>query len=243
MIINYNEFFIEILPDSGKELYNILTNEKSNRISIPNNSQYNTNVWTEIDIIVNDNYNTNLLLEYPDTIGTNYRYLQLDNLPGIRRLEPISNRGLKGIKKYTKNDKLIWSIETKYWFEDNPILEDGLVKIIRIYNTDNNVCDIWTNEVLLSLDDKESIKKDQRERIMTYFKSQQSDLFNLLYVYFNEYINEYLSIGNKQLLIDVLTDASINHTSQIVRETLTQQITTMSGTQITVLDGIILELV
>jgi hypothetical protein len=168
MIINYNEFFIEILPDSGKELYNILTNEKSNRISIPNNSQYNTNVWTEIDIIVNDNYNTNLLLEYPDTIGTNYRYLQLDNLPGIRRLEPISNRGLKGIKKYTKNDKLIWSIE--HIMPQNPdketdwLLIDEEIRKQYIHKIGNLTLTCYNSNLSnKSFIDKTSIKENEKD--------------------------------------------------------------------------------
>ena len=55
--------------------------------------------------------------KYPEVQGMNWQLLQLDNLPGIQRMEPTSDKGLKGIKKYEKEGVLIWSIETKFWFE------------------------------------------------------------------------------------------------------------------------------
>mgnify|MGYP006335172291 FL=1 len=48
--------------------------------------------------------------KYPEVIGMNWQLLQLDSLPGIQRMEPTSNKGLKGIKKYQKDGVLIWSI-------------------------------------------------------------------------------------------------------------------------------------
>lgn len=187
--------------------------------------------------------------KYPEVIGMNYQLLQLDNLPGIKRLEPISDKGLKGEKRYTKDDQLIWSITTKYWFENDSSYTDGVVKIVKLFNVGGAVIDSWTKEVALSVDDKEQILKEQRERILTYFKSQQPALFSLLYTFFKSDIDNYVSVGNKTEFEAVLTDASINHPYQdenniyVVRETLSMQIPTQAGGTTTVLIGILNELV
>lgn len=186
--------------------------------------------------------------KYPEVIGMNYRLLQLDNLPGIKRLEPISDKGLKGEKRYTKDGQLIWSITTKYWFENDSNYNDGVVKIVKLFNMGGDVIDSWTKEVALSIDDKEQILKEQRERILTYFKSQQPALFGLLYTFFKSDIDNYVSVGNKAEFEAVLTDASINHPYQeqgvyVVRETLTMEVPTQSGGTTTVLQGILNELV
>ncbi len=70
MTINYNEFFIEILPEYNKELYNEELDVATNRITTPLSSDLSN--WIERDIILNDNYNTNIHLEYPETIINYY---------------------------------------------------------------------------------------------------------------------------------------------------------------------------
>jgi len=184
------------------------------------------------------------LLEcYPELFGMNLQLLQLDNLPGIKRLEPISDKGLKGEKKYVKDGQLIWSITTKYWFENDAEFPDGVTKIVKLFTIGGDVADSWTKQVELSIDDKEVIRKEQRERILTYFKSQQPELFGLLYTFFKSNIDEYVSVGNKQVFENVLTDASLNHEVQMVKDTLTMTIPTQAGGTTTVLQGILNELV
>lgn len=196
-----------------------------------------------------ENLKIALFEAYPELVGMNYQLLQLDNLPGIKRLEPISDKGLKGEKKYTKDDVLIWSIETKFWFE-NPIeFSEGVIKIIKIYDKAERVVDSWIKKVVLSADDKEEIRKVQRERILTYFKSQQSELYNFLYMFFKSEIDDYIATGNKEAFEVILNDASINHPYQdnngnyIVRLTLLQEVSRQSGGTTTVLNGILDELV
>lgn len=204
---------------------------------------------TSEEIAEQENSKIALFEAYPELNGKNYQLLQLDNLPGIKRLEPISDKGLKGVKKYTKNNLLIWSIETKYWFEENPTFSEGVVKLIKLYDKAERVVDSWTKEVVLSADDKEEIRKVQRERILTYFKSQQSELYNFLYMFFKSEIDDYIKTGDKDKFEAILNDASINHMYQddngnyIVRLTLSQEVPRQSGGTTTVLNGILEELV
>ena len=199
--------------------------------------------------IEQENSKIALFETYPELVGMNYQLLQLDNLPGIKRLEPISDKGLKGVKKYTKNDVLIWSIETKYWFETDAEFSEGVVKTINLYDRAERIVDSWCKKVVLSADDKEEIRKVQRERILTYFKSQQSDLYNFLYMFFKTSIDDYIATGNKETFEAILNDASINHPYQdgngnyIVRLTLMQEVSTQSGGTTTVINGILAELV
>ena len=187
--------------------------------------------------------------KYPEVIGMNWQLLQLDNLPGIQRMKPISDKGLKGIKKYQKDGVLIWSIETKFWFELDSTFPEGVIKIVKIYDLGKRVVDSWTKKVTLSADDKEVIRKEQRERILSYFKSQQSELFNFLYAFFKNEIDEYIRTGDKQKFEDVLVWAKDNHPyhdenqNYIVRLTLSQEIPTQSEGTTTVLNGILDELV
>ena len=187
--------------------------------------------------------------KYPEVVGMNWQLLMLDNLPGIQRMEPISDKGLKGIKKYQKDGVLIWSIETKFWFEQDATFLNGVVKTIKLYDIGERVVDTWINSTSLSPDKKESIRKEQRELIMFYFKSQQPQLFNLLYTFFKNEIDEYIRTGDKQKFEDVLVWAKDNHPYQdenqnyIVRLTLSQEIPTQSEGTTTVLNGILAELV
>ena len=187
--------------------------------------------------------------KYPEVIGMNWQLLQLDNLPGIERMEPISDKGLKGIKKYQKDGVLIWSIETKFWFELDSTFPEGLIKTVKVYDLGERVVDQWQKKVVLSADDKEAIRKEQRERILSYFKSQQSELFNFLYAFFKNEIDEYIRTGDKEKFEDVLVWAKDNHPYQdenqnyIVRLTLSQEIPTQSEGTTTVLNGILDELV
>jgi hypothetical protein len=187
--------------------------------------------------------------KYPELQGMNYRLLQLDNLPEIQRLEPISDKGLKGVKKYVKDGVLIWSIETKFWFENDSNFPEGVVKTVKLYDIGERVVDSWTKKVNLSADDKEVIRKEQRERILSYFKSQQSSLFDFLYTFFKTEIDEYIRTGDKQKFQDVLIWAKFNHPYQdenevyIVRVTLSMEVPRVSGGTTTVLNGILEELV
>lgn len=190
-----------------------------------------------------------LIEKYPELQGMNYRLLQLDNLPEIQRLEPLSDKGLKGQKKYVKDGILIWSIETKFWFEQDSTFPEGVIKTVKLYDIAQRVVDSWTKKVSLSADDKEAIRKEQRERILSYFKSQQSALFNFLYAFFKNEIDEYIRTGDKEKFQDVLVWAKDNHPYQdenqnyIVRLTLSQEIPTQSEGTTTVLNGILAELV
>ena len=70
MITNITDYFIEILSEEGKELYNEELDISTNRITVPNGTDLSN--WIERDIILNDNYNTNIHLEYPETIINYY---------------------------------------------------------------------------------------------------------------------------------------------------------------------------
>jgi len=186
---------------------------------------------------------------YPELVGTNYQLLQLDNLPSIRRRETISNKGLKGRNYYEKNGVLIWSIETKYWFEEDSAFQEGVVKIIKIYDKGERVIDAWINEVEMSADRKQFVLLEQRQLIMIYFKSQQPTLFNFLYSFFKTEIDEYVQTGDKDKFEAILNDAVINHQFQdpegnyTVRDTLVLEVPRQSGGTTTVLNGILDELV
>lgn len=187
--------------------------------------------------------------KYPEVSGMNWRLLQLDNLPNIQRVEPVADKGLKGIKVYEKDGILIWSIETKYWFEVDSQYPEGLIKVIKIYDLGKRVVDQWEKKIALSADDKESIKKEQRERILSYFKSIQPQIFDFLYAFFKSEIDEYIRVGDKQKFENQLLWAKDNHLFQdelgnyIVRETLSMEVPRASGGTTTVLNGILDELV
>ena len=187
--------------------------------------------------------------KYPELSGMNYRLLQLDNLPEIQRLEPISDKGLKGVKKYVKDGVLIWSIETKFWFENDSTFPEGVVKTVKLYDIGERVVDSWINTKALSPDKKESIRQEQRRLILFYFKSQQPQIFDLLYTFFRLEIDEYIQTGDKQKFQDVLVWAKDNHQYQddnevyIVRATLSMEVPRASGGTTTVLNGILEELV
>jgi hypothetical protein len=178
---------------------------------------------------------------YPDLQGMNPKLLSLDNLEGIKRDSTLADKGLKGEKKYRKNGVLIWSSEKKYWFQEDGY-PDGFRRITKIFNLDETVADSWENFYELSEDDKEMFKKNQRELIFEYFKSQQPDLFNLLYTFFKEDIDRYVMKGGSQLAA-TLTDAAENHPVPQVRHTLSMEIETQSGGTVSVLEGILYELV
>lgn len=190
-----------------------------------------------------------LLEMYPEISGMNYQLLQLDNLPNIRRRETISNKGLKGKNFYEKDGVLIWSIETKYWFEIDATYTDGVVKIIKLYDLGERVIDTWINEVAMSEDKKQLVLQEQRKMIMIYFKSQQPELFNFLYMFFKSEIDEYIQIGDKGKIEALLIEASKTNPYQdedgnfIVRLTLQSEVTTQSGGMTTVINGILNELV
>jgi hypothetical protein len=184
---------------------------------------------------------------YPDLQGMNPKLLSLDNLEGIKRDSTLADKGLKGEKKYRKNGVLIWSSEKKYWFQEDGY-PDGFRRITKLFNLDGSVADQWENYYDLSADDKEFFRKQQRELIFEYFKSQQPDLFNLLYTFFKEEIDRYVMKDGNQLA-ETLTNAAANHRYQneqgvyVVRQTLSMEVPTLSGGTVTVLQGILAELV
>lgn len=185
-----------------------------------------------------------------------YRSMQLDNLVGIRRASTLSDKGLKGEKKYYFGGELIWSSEKKYWFEENAPNPNGFVRIIKLFNVDGSIGDTWSVSVDLSEDDKQAFQKERRTIIFEYFKSQQPDLFNLLYTFFSKEINDYIMIGGT-VLNETLTWAKDNHPYignlptangtltdvPVVQIVLSQEIPTQSGGTTTVLQGILDELI
>ena len=222
------------------------------------NGSFLNPIWNGTDFLegatpeeIAEQTNSKLALteKYPELQGMNYRLLQLDNLAEIQRLEPISDKGLKGVKKYVKDGVLIWSIETKFWFESDSTFPEGVVKTVKLYDIGERVVDSWINTKALSPDKKESIRQEQRRLILFYFKSQQPQIFDLLYTFFRLVIDEYIQTGDKQKFQDVLVWAKDNHPYQdennnyIVRLTLSQEVSTQSGGTTTVLNGILDELV
>jgi hypothetical protein len=197
--------------------------------------------WTEVD--ENNALREQLALHvaYPELQGMNYKLLQLDNLEGIRRDSTLADKGLKGEKKYKKDNLLIWSTEKKYWFQEDGY-EGGFRRVVKLFNMLGEVADSWEIIYELSEDDKELFKKQQREMIFEYFKSQQPQLFNLLYAFFKDEIDRYVMKDGEELAA-VLTDAAVNHPVEIVRQTLTMEVPTQSGGTVTVLQGILAELV
>jgi len=183
---------------------------------------------------------------YPNS-ETNYKTLQLDNLEGIKRSSTLADKGLKGEKKYYKDDVLVWSSEKKYWFQEDGYA-GGFRRIIRIFNILGEVHDSWEVFYDLSQDDKELFLEEQRRMIFHYFKSQQAELFNFLYAFFKEEIDNYVVKGGNDLA-NVLIWAQQNHPYQdenqnyIVRLILSQEIPTQSGGTVSVLQGILYELV
>ena len=169
--------------------------------------------------------------------------------PKLIEAQDLLNKGLKGRNYYEKNGVLIWSIETKYWFEADSNFPEGVVKIIKLYDKGERVIDTWINEVEMSADRKQFVLLEQRQLIMIYFKSQQPTLFNFLYSFFKTEIDEYVQTGDKDKFEAILNDAAINHPFQdeegnyIVRITLNSEVPTQSGGTTTVLNGILAELV
>lgn len=197
---------------------------------------------SEEEIIEQNSNKIQLFESYPDLSGMNYKLLNLDNLPDIKRQETLANKGLKGEKKYFKGESLVWSSEKKYWFEQNPINPGGLVRIVKLFSKAGTVIDSWSVYQNLTDDDKQFFLKKQRELIFEYFKSQQAELFQLLYTFFSKEINDYVMIGGTTLA-DTLIDAKDNHESPVVQGTLSMVVPTLSGGTTTVLNGILAELV
>jgi len=197
---------------------------------------------TEEQIFEQNSLKPQILNFFPDFEGTNLRLITYDILPNIQRQETIANRGLKGEKKYFIDGKLVWSSEKKYWFEENPLNPNGIVRVSKLFDCNGNVIDAWSNSNNLTEDDKQFFLKKQRELIFEYFKSQQPELFQLLYAFFSKEINDYVMIGGTTLA-DTLIDAKDNHESLVVKGTLAMEVPTLSGGTTTVLNGILEELV
>jgi hypothetical protein len=232
----YNSNQVIIPMDESSELYQqFLTHLQSG------GSVEQTNYVSETEQALLDADKLALHVAYPELQGMNYKLLQLDNLEGIRRDSTLADKGLKGEKKYKKDNLLIWSTEKKYWFQEDGY-EGGFRRVVKLFNMLGEVADSWEIIYELSEDDKELFKKQQREMIFEYFKSQQPQLFNLLYAFFKDEIDRYVMKDGEELAA-VLTDAAVNHPVEIVRQTLTMEVPTQSGGTVTVLQGILAELV
>lgn len=207
------------------------------------NLYFNTETGEYYDGTTEEELGNRLALHvlYPEVVGMPYKLLQLDNLEGIKRDSTLADKGLKGEKKYRKDNQLIWSSEKKYWFQPDGY-PDGFRRVTKLFKMNGEVADQWENFFVLSADDKEFFKKQQRELIFEYFKSQQPELFNLLYSFFKEEIDRYVMKDGPQLA-ETLSDAAINHPEQLVRDTLSMEVPTQSGGTVTVLEGILAELV
>lgn len=210
------------------------------------------NIWiapegpTEEEVFLKNANILSLHVAYPELSGQNFKLLSLDNLEGIKRDSTLADKGLKGEKKYRKEDLLIWSSEKIYWFQPNGY-NNGFRRITRLFDMNGNVSQEWENYYDLSADDKQVFLKQQRELIFEYFKSQQKQLFNFLYAFFSKEINDYVMTGGNDLR-DTLIDAAENHPYQendqyIVRLTLNMVIPTQTeNVTTTVLQGILDEL-
>jgi len=215
---------------------------------IPYNSETQYLQWdfeNEIfQVVTNQELHGNRLalhVLYPELANMPYKLIQLDNLEGIKRDSTLADKGLKGEKKYKKDGQLVWSSERKYWFQEDGYA-DGFRRITKLYKMNGQVADSWEIFYELSDDDKEFFKKQQRELIFEYFKSQQPELFNLLYSFFKEEIDRYVMKDGPELAA-TLTDAAENHPVQLVRDTLSTVVPTQSGGTVTVLQGVLAELV
>ena len=253
-IDNNNKVFIQSF-EIGKQpdgFFEFIPNEITSSAiclmyDLENNVFYEGATQEEITSI---NENTLALFsEYPELEGLNFKLLQLDNLEMIEREVALSNKGLKGEKKYYRNGKLIWSSQKKYWFEQDSDYKDGFIRTIKLFSLSQKILHQWEVRVKLSLDDRQLFLKQQRELIFEYFKSQQPELFNFLYAFFSKEINDYI-MADGETLRNTLIDAAENHPYQnaeniyIVRVTLNQEIPTQTpGVTTTVLQGIIDELI
>ena len=87
---------------------------------------------------------------YPEVANMPYKLIQLDNLEGIKRDSTLADKGLKGEKKYKKENQLIWSSEKKYWFQPDGYPE-GFRRITKLYKMNGDVADQW--EIFYELSD------------------------------------------------------------------------------------------
>jgi hypothetical protein len=207
------------------------------------NLYFNSETGTYYDGTTEEELGNRLALHvlYPELVNMPYKLIQLDNLEGIKRDSTLADKGLKGEKKYKKEGQLVWSSEKKYWFQPDGYPE-GFRRIIKLYNMNGTVADSWEIFFQLSDDDKEFFKKQQRELIFEYFKSQQPEQFAFLYGYFKEEIDRYVMRGGTELS-NTLINAADNYPLQLVRDALSMQVPTLSGGFTTVLQGILAELV
>lgn len=194
----------------------------------------------EIDAINSATYA--IYKEFPKLRDKEIEFIELHNLKGIERQIPLSNKGIVHEKFYKKNDKLIWSIETVYWDDDNSDFTQGIKKVIKLYSLSETVLETWDKKIKLNEERKETIKREQRRKIFDYLKSQQPTIYNLLYNNFNSNIEDYINTGIKADFEAVLTDAKDNHSDAVVKGTLSTEVPTLSGGTTTVLQGILYEL-
>ncbi|MFN7014558.1 MAG: hypothetical protein ACK4ON_09860, partial [Bacteroidia bacterium] len=91
---------------------------------------------------------------YPELTGHDYKLLNLDNLQDIWRDTALADKGLKGEKKYYREDTLVWSTQKKYWFELDAPYQEGFVRTIKLFKMNGEVADSWSVKVKLTDDDK-----------------------------------------------------------------------------------------
>ena len=90
----------------------------------------------------------------------------------------------------------------------------------------------------MSDEDKARELKIFRENAILYLKSREPQLFNLLYGYFRNAIQDYIDVGDK----DTFEQKLLNFPDPTVQLIFSQEIPMLSGGTITVIDGILAEL-
>lgn len=191
-------------------------------------------------------YNTEINLQlaicsvYPNFINKDVTLIQVDNLNKLVRTTPLSTKGIKGIKYYKYNNDIIWSIESIYWFEVEKEQHDpnGIVKIHTWYNKAGEPHLVTKRFIPRSNEDKELDLKNFRNNAINYLKSAQPQLFSLLYGYFSTDIINYINLGDKEILENALNSSE----DPTVIATLNYELTLPNGSNITVLQGILAEL-
>ena len=219
---NYNNIWVEYQIYPGVDTSHTFLGR--------NDYQYNTEI----------NLQLALLDAYPHYVNKDVTLIPMDNLHNLIRRTPVSTKGVKNRKEYYYNDSIVWSIESVYWFEvEKPDHNDGgIVKIHTWYDKSGSPLIITKRFIPISDEDKARELKIFRENAILYLKSREPQLFNLLYGYFRNAIRDYIDVGDK----DTFEQKLLNFPDPTVQLIFSQEIPMLSGGTITVIDGILAEL-
>lgn len=176
--------------------------------------------------------------------------IQLDQLMGLTRLEPISDKGIKPARNYVRGNVLVWSIQDVDYISntDNPKRTETIIKI---YNNKNDVAFSWVSKIkLLRPEDISKELKIRRENIMNYLQGNAPSYYEFLFNIFRNEAEIWKELGG-DILVNSLIDASQNHSDTLVITTLNAQATHSitgelmvkhDGTPLTNLEAILHEL-